>query len=86
MKPEFPRPISADAELNDMQLGIAVSCVMLRFGSPCGNETRIAVMFTEPSGHQIFVPFCELCSEEMLMSGPQQTAFWRAKQEEWGVR
>ena len=86
MRPEYPHEFDfPQARIAEFE-GFPLSCTMLRGGYPCGSDAHTFLVCQRPDGIAIAVIICDACRDEIKLSGPETTTYWRAKQREWGVR
>ena len=89
MTPSYPVDIPKGAvyvrikqymELHELE------CAMIRIGVRCANTTEHGVLYTLPDSTRALVPICDMCVDDLALTGPDRTDRWRAQQREWGVR
>lgn len=87
MRPEFPLDRKPGGERVTSDDKDGWPCEMRRGDYMCGNRTSVYLLASRQVGSGYTVlPICDLCEEELGMTGAQTTAYWRKKQRKWGVR
>lgn len=56
--------------------------------SMCGNDARHAYLSANGrnTGQYAVLAICELCQEELRLTGEEVTTYWRERQIAWGVQ
>lgn len=88
MTPEYPVSIPEGSRHVRIRCAIphTMECAMLRSGMRCNNETDSGALIPSKDNTLEMVPVCDMCISDMGLAGPDQTAYWRDQQREWGVR